>query len=140
MLPRLDNAKNIKLLLVSIGPPERGLEFSDLTGYPTNKLLADPKNVTYSALGFRKGVISTFFNPKTPLAIFDRIRKDGAKALQEILPKTKLWIPSKKDQGTQQGGALIFDGRECIWEHYDEATAAHADPQEVLDRLLQKKT
>lgn len=81
--------------------------------------------MTYSALGFRKGVISTFFNPKvikqtafdfqcndlglchsphfvvpvqTPLAIFDRIRTDGAKALKEILPKTKLWIPSKKDQ------------------------------------------
>ncbi|MCJ1425721.1 hypothetical protein MMC29_003621 [Sticta canariensis] len=176
VLPRLEQEQHTKLLLVSIGPPERGivlalcislyrldhlqqehklmhlwLEFSDLTSYPTDRLLADPDNVTYSALGFKKGFASTFLDPRTPLAIFDRFRKDGAKVLKEILPKTKLWIPPQKDQlsehqavrlvnmqGTQQGGALIFDGRECIWEHYDKATAAHADPKEVLDRLLQR--
>ena len=41
-------------------------------------------------------------------------------------------------QGNQQGGTLIFDGRSCVWQHYDVATAAHADPDEVLQRALQR--
>lgn len=41
-------------------------------------------------------------------------------------------------QGLQQGGSLIFDGKQCVWEHYDEATAAHADPEEILKRALQR--
>ncbi|KAK9786499.1 hypothetical protein WJX73_010518 [Symbiochloris irregularis] len=110
VLPRL-NEENIKLYLTSIGPPPRGLEFADLTGYPADRLLADPENVTYSALGFKKSVGSTFFSWQTPQAIWRRIQKDGAQALKDILKKTKLWIPGQQSQGLQQGGSLIFDGK-----------------------------
>ena len=41
-------------------------------------------------------------------------------------------------QGLQQGGSLMFDGKECVWEHYDVATAAHADPEEILERALSR--
>ena len=41
-------------------------------------------------------------------------------------------------QGTQQGGALAFNGKECFWQHYDDATAAHADPEEVKKVALLK--
>lgn len=47
---------------VTIGTAERGLEFSELTAFPADKLLADPENVTYDALQLRKGVVETFFN------------------------------------------------------------------------------
>ena len=30
---------------------------------------------------------------QTPISIWQRIQKDGAGALKEILPKTKMWIP-----------------------------------------------
>lgn len=41
-------------------------------------------------------------------------------------------------QGTQQGGALAFNGKQCFWQHYDDATAAHADPEEVKKVALSK--
>ncbi len=47
---------------VTIGTAERGLEFAELTGYPSDSLLADPDNVTYNALQLKKGVVDTFFN------------------------------------------------------------------------------
>lgn len=47
---------------MSIGTAERGLEFAELTGYPADKLLADPDSVTYDVLQLRKGVVDTFFN------------------------------------------------------------------------------
>lgn len=50
------------VLQVTIGTAERGVEFSELTAYPADKLLADPENVTYDALQFEKGVVDTFFN------------------------------------------------------------------------------
>ena len=39
-------------------------------------------------------------------------------------------------QGTQQGGTLIFQGTMCEWAWYDEATAAHAPPEEIVKRAL----
>lgn len=129
----------MKLYLITIGPAPRGKEFCKLTGFPEDRLLADPDNVTYSAMGFKQGFFSTFLNPKTPISIFQRVFKDGASGLKEVLPKTKLWIPGKAyKQGTQQGGALAFNGKQCFWQHYDDATAAHADPEEVKKVALSK--
>ena len=61
------NKAGVKLYLVSIGPPPRGKEFCKLTGFPEDRLLADPENVTYSAMGFKQGFFSTFLNPKVRL-------------------------------------------------------------------------
>ena len=44
--------------------PQRGKEFVERTGFPAEHLLADPDTVTYEALPFKKGVLTTFFNPK----------------------------------------------------------------------------
>ena len=41
-----------------------GLEFSKLTGFPAERLLADPENETYSKLPFKQGALATFFSPK----------------------------------------------------------------------------
>ena len=46
------------------------------------------------------------------LAILDRVNKDGAEDLREILPRWKPWLPPKNDQGLQQGGAFVFRGRQ----------------------------
>ena len=69
LLPALSE-KNVKLFLVSIGTPQRGLEFVDKTGFPPELLLADPDNVTYNALDFKKGLKETFFS--------NAVRADGA--------------------------------------------------------------
>lgn len=49
---------------VSIGSPERGLEFAELTSFPSENLLADPENVTYDALGLTRNTLDTYFNPR----------------------------------------------------------------------------
>lgn len=41
---------------------QRGLQFVEKTGFPADRLLADPDNVTYNALGFKKGIKETFFS------------------------------------------------------------------------------
>ena len=49
VLPQLQGS-GTKLLLFSIGTPERGKEFADKTGFPEDLLLADPKGETYAAV------------------------------------------------------------------------------------------
>ena len=55
---------NTFLVQVSIGSPERGLEFAELTSFPSENLLADPENVTYDALGLTRNTMDTYFNPR----------------------------------------------------------------------------
>ena len=84
-----------------------------------------------------QGVERTFFNAASPFAIKDRIEKDGAEELRDVMPRWKPWIPPRLDQGLQQGGLLIFEGNKQVFTHYDEATGAHADLQEVLSTATQ---
>lgn len=37
------------------------------------------------------------------------------------------------------GGLLIFQGKECIYSHYDESTGAHASLEDVLSAALRGK-
>lgn len=75
LLPTLD-AKGVKLFLVSIGPPPRGFEFSDLTGFPAERLITDPSSELYEALGLYSGIQNTFFRidvrpcPLIPSSLF----------------------------------------------------------------------
>jgi len=133
--PRLD-AANIKLLLVSIGTPERGKDFARETGFPQENLLADPENACYDTLGFYKGAQRTFFHPATPFSMRDRIMNGSTKDLQEILSRWKPWIPPKLDQGLQQGGLLCFDGTQSVFSHKDQATGAHADFDDAVASLM----
>merc|ERR1712003_124725 len=134
--PQLDD-KNIKLLLVSIGTPERGRDFAKETGFPEENLFADPENICYDALQFYSGVRRTFFDIATPFSMRDRIFRDGMSDLQDILKRWKPWLPPKQKQGFQQGGLLCFEGGKATFLHKDEATGAHADFDEVLNTLLQ---
>lgn len=142
MLPALSE-KQVKLYFVSIGTPERGLEFVDKTGFPAELLLCDPDGTTFSALNFKKGVLQTFFSIETPLAIWKRIREGKAGDIKAVLGswvkaqwEQGIWNPPKQDQALQQGGALIFHGRNVLLAHKDKATSAHID----LDLLLAEAT
>ena len=61
VLPKFQD-KGVKMFLISIGPPERGIKFNDLTGLPQEHILADPDNLTYDALGFKNDTFSAFFS------------------------------------------------------------------------------
>ena len=61
VLPVLDE-QGIKLFFVSIGSAERGREFAALTGFPEERLLADPDSQTYRAMGWYNSISKTFFS------------------------------------------------------------------------------
>lgn len=100
VLPKFQEA-GVKVFLISIGPPERGIKFNDLTGLPQANILADPENITYAALRYKTDTYSAFFSWDTPKAIWKRIQEDGAEDLKIILkrwPKEGFFIPPKNEQ------------------------------------------
>lgn len=61
--PALD-AAHVKLYLITIGTPDKGAEFAAGTGFPADRLLADPANACYEALSFRRQApLTTHFTP-----------------------------------------------------------------------------
>lgn len=131
--------KNIRLVMVSIGLPEKGSELVQHLGLGergVDYLFVDPENVLYDALDLNRGIQRTFFNPSTPFAFLDRFtQKDGTKELGEVLSKWSkaFYIPPKQEQALLQGGTFVMDGSETLFAHYDPSTAAHASIDQVMD-------
>jgi hypothetical protein len=46
--------------------------------------------------------------------------------------ESALKMPPFASQALQQGGMFIFEGSNCVWCHFDKATAAHTDLKEVV--------
>lgn len=119
--------------MVSVGTKERGIEFSELTEFPASQLLADPENVLYDAVGFIRTIQNTFFDVRTPLAIFGRaLKKDRGGDLVQATLNWKPWIPPKGEQALQQGGVLVFKGKTCVFKRVDPATGNHLDLDELI--------
>lgn len=57
-MPSLDQL-GVKLVFVAIGTAERAVDFADGTGFPPDRLFADPDARCYQAMRFRKGVRAT---------------------------------------------------------------------------------
>ena len=133
------------MVIVSIGKPEKGLELVQHFGIPDGGdfLFVDPSNKVYDNLDLNRGVGVTFFNPATPLAFGERLLQGKGLAsdeLKEVLGKWKdaFYIPPKREQAFYQGGAFIFSQEGAtVYAHYDQATAAHAPPTEMIDRAIQ---
>lgn len=53
---------------LAVGTYERSKDFVEATGYPADRLLADPDGGTYAALGLVKGVAQTFFSVEVRVA------------------------------------------------------------------------
>ena len=133
----------MKLVIVSIGVPEKGKALCEHLAVADgeNFVFVDPSNALYDDLGLNKSVARTFFNPATPLAFKDRLFREGSmfsSELTEVLSKWKdaFYIPPKQDQAFNQGGAFIFDEDRTVYAHYDEATAAHALPGDMVEKAL----
>jgi len=126
-------ARGAVLVCVGIGTAARAAEFCTTYGMPPRLLYADADNVCYDALRLRAGWGPTFFSAETAFALKARFEFDGAAELaRDVLPRWQPWIPPKLEQSLQQGGAFVFRGRSAVFEHYDEATGAHAQLADLL--------
>jgi hypothetical protein len=138
VLPSLTE-QGVRLAFVGIGTAERARDFAARTDFPLDHLYADPSNACYDALGLEASVSAAFFSPQTPLAIARRAvgAEGGWKDLQAMLKGWQPWQPPQGvRQALNQGGAYLFDGEACVWSHRDPATAAHAEPSEMMARAL----
>mmetsp|Transcript_19807 Transcript_19807/g.48659 ORF Transcript_19807/g.48659 Transcript_19807/m.48659 type:complete len:160 (+) Transcript_19807:375-854(+) len=136
-------AAGVNLVIVSIGKPEVGKDLVKHLGIPDGEdfLVVDPTNEAYDNLDLNRGVGATFFNPATPWAFGRRVLQGKSmlsEELSEVLSKWKdaVYIPPKQDQAFYQGGAFLFSGDQTAYAHYDEATAAHAIPDEMVDMAV----
>jgi hypothetical protein len=130
-------AMGVRLVMVSIGIPQKGKELIDHLGFEAGEkyLHVDPENNLYDLLKLNSGIKETFFTPSTPLAFVERLKKpDGVKDLLEVLSKWNkaFYIPPEQSQAFNQGGTFVFDGPATVFAHYDESTGAHSDIQVVL--------
>lgn len=130
-------------MMVSIGKAEVGKDLCKHLGIENGKefIFADPDNILYDDLELNKGIKTTFFSPATPFAFKDRIFREGSlfsEELSEVLGKWKdaVYIPPKTEQAFNQGASFIFDGETTLYAHYDEATAAHAMPDEMVSLAI----
>jgi len=108
-------------------------------------IYADPDNALYDDLDLNRGVATTFFSPATPFAFRDKIfgadYKGGSYNFSELFEVLGKWnkavyVPPKQEQAFNQGGTFIFDGDKTLFTHYDEATAAHADLETVVQLAM----
>lgn len=128
--------QDCKLFLVSIGTTDTGKKFAAKTNFPEDLLFADPENAAYDALNLRKGFLVTYISPMTPIAIATRALRSGLKDLGDVLQDWTPYQPPKGlEQASIQGGTFVFQGKECVWSHYDPATAAHANFDDVLEQV-----
>jgi hypothetical protein len=141
----------VTLAIVSIGTTEVGLELVQHLGVEDgiDFLYVDPTNQVYDALDLNRGVDVTFFNPATPWAFGSRLMQGKgiiSEELKEVLAKCKdaLYIPPKREQAFYQGGAFVSlessAGSSTVYAHYDEATAAHAEPKEMVKTAIDAAT
>ena len=130
MKPVLD-AAGVKLIAVSIGTPQRALDFIEETQFPAENLFADPNNACYTRLQLNKS-LKNFSQKSTPEMLIARWRKDGAKDLLDVFSHWKPWIPPKREQGFQQGGTFAFAGEEVTYAFYDPSTGVHAPFDDYL--------
>jgi len=103
----------------------------------------DPTNEVYDALDLNRGVRTTFFSPAIPWTFGNRLLNGEpmfSTELRKVLGKWKdaVFIPPRQEQAFFQGGAFVFTKTgETAYAHYDEATAAHAPPNEMVAKALE---
>lgn len=131
-MPKLQDM-GVRLIMVSIGTPERSQDFVARTGFPASNLYLDPDNLTYTAIGLKKTFQDAFLNIATPLSLVKRVTEGKTEDLMDMLNGWEPWMtPRGPHQALQQGGLFVFEGQEVIYSHYDKATADHGDIAGVL--------
>lgn len=125
--PRFD-AAGVKLIAVGVGTPDKGRMLAERLPFPSDCLYADPDRKAYDLLGLYYGFGRTFFNPASAKVFsrFDSLKKAGKNY-------TISATPDDKSSVLQQGGMLVFKGKQLLYARKDEGTGDHAPLNEILD-------
>ncbi|XP_042013836.1 uncharacterized protein LOC121762123 isoform X3 [Salvia splendens] len=96
--------------------------------FPMESLYADPDRKAYDVLGLYYGFRRTFLNPAST-KVFSRY-EELKKAMKNYTIKA---TPDDTSSVLQQGGMLVFKGKQLLYARKDEGTGDHAPLDEIFD-------
>lgn len=125
--PQFD-AAGVKLIAVGVGTTDKARLLAERLPFPLDSLYADPDRKAYDLLGLYYGFTRTFLNPASAKVFlrFDSLKK----AMKNY---TIAATPDDRSSVLQQGGMLVFKGRQLLYARKDEGTGDHAPLDEILD-------
>ncbi|KAD4888299.1 hypothetical protein E3N88_20372 [Mikania micrantha] len=145
----------VKLIAIGIGEPKKARILAERLPFPLDSLYADPERKAYNHLGLYYGIGRTFFNPASVIFCFlsllettyipaymlnnrlNRQAKVLSRSRFETLRKavknyTIEATPDDRASVLQQGGMLVFKGKELLYAWKDEGTGDHAPLDDVF--------
>ncbi|XP_052196156.1 thioredoxin-like protein AAED1, chloroplastic [Diospyros lotus] len=125
--PRFDSA-GVKLIAIGVGTPDKARMLAERLPFPLDCLYADPERKAYDALGLYYGIGRTFFNPASA-KVFSRFESLKKAAKNYTIEAT----PDDRSSVLQQGGMLVFKGKQLLFARKDEGTGDHAPLEDVFD-------
>uniref|UniRef100_A0A0D9VYJ7 Thioredoxin domain-containing protein n=1 Tax=Leersia perrieri TaxID=77586 RepID=A0A0D9VYJ7_9ORYZ len=120
------DAAGAKLIAIGVGTPDKARILADGLPFPIDSLYADPERKAYDVLGLYHGVGRTLLSPASIYSRLDSIKK---KTKNYTLKGT----PANLTGLLQQGGMLVFRGKELLYSWKDERTGDHAPLDDVLN-------
>uniref|UniRef100_A0A6V7QWL7 Thioredoxin-like protein AAED1, chloroplastic n=1 Tax=Ananas comosus var. bracteatus TaxID=296719 RepID=A0A6V7QWL7_ANACO len=124
---RFDSA-GVKLIAIGVGTPDKARILAERLPFPSDCLYADPDRKAYDVLGLYYGLARTFFNPASA-KVFSRFESLKNAVKNYTIEAT----PDDRASVLQQGGMLVFKGKELLYARKDEGTGDHAPLDEILD-------
>ncbi|XP_042013834.1 prostamide/prostaglandin F synthase-like isoform X1 [Salvia splendens] len=124
---KFDSA-GVKLIAVGVGTPDKARLLAERLPFPMESLYADPDRKAYDVLGLYYGFRRTFLNPAST-KVFSRY-EELKKAMKNYTIKA---TPDDTSSVLQQGGMLVFKGKQLLYARKDEGTGDHAPLDEIFD-------
>ncbi|KAI9089035.1 hypothetical protein K1719_029314 [Acacia pycnantha] len=117
----------VKLIAVGVGTPNKARILAERLPFPMDCLYADPERKAYNVLDLYYGVGRTFLNPASA-KVFSR-SDSFRKALKNYTIEA---TPDDISGVLQQGGMLVFKGRQLLYARKDEGTGDHAPLDDIF--------
>ncbi|XP_054823002.1 thioredoxin-like protein AAED1, chloroplastic [Prosopis cineraria] len=118
----------VKLIAVGVGTPNKARILAERLPFPMDCLYADPERKAYNVLDLYYGVGRTFLNPASA-KVFSRY-DSFQKALKNYTIEA---TPDDTSGVLQQGGMLVFKGRQLLYARKDEGTGDHAPLDDIFE-------
>jgi peroxiredoxin len=124
--PKFD-AAGVKLIAVGVGTPDKARVLAERLPFPLDTLYADPERKAYDILGLYFGIRRTFFNSANR-NLWSRFQSTKKETNYTITA-----TPDDKSGVLQQGGMLVFKGKQLVYAWKDEGTGDHAPLDDVFN-------
>ncbi|MFX6535172.1 peroxiredoxin-like family protein [Acinetobacter baumannii] len=121
-------AAGVKLIAVGVGSSENAQLFAERLPFPLDSLYADPERKAYDAMGLYFGLRRTFLSPASA-KVFSRWGEVKKNMKNYTLKAT----PDDRSSVLQQGGMLVFKGKQLLYAMKEEGPGDHASLDKIFE-------